>query len=124
MNLNSLASAFPPHAYSQADCLEAIQRSPVVRTLRSRSLKLLERILAADSGIDRRHFYLPEPAEIFSRDAQTLNQLFEIQAPLHGRVPRERDHRILVAGHHDRYHEMGRRVLAAGHHDLHHGKGQ
>jgi alkylresorcinol/alkylpyrone synthase len=81
MNLKSLASAFPPHAYSQADCLEAIQRSPVVRTLRSRSLKLLERILAADSGIDRRHFYLPEPAEIFSRDAQTLNQLFEIQAP-------------------------------------------
>ena len=81
MNLNSLASAFPPHAYSQADCLEAIQRSPVVRTLRSRSLKLLERILAADSGIDRRHFYLPELAEIFSRDAQTLNQLFEIQAP-------------------------------------------
>ena len=81
MNLNSIASAFPPHAYTQADCLEAIQRSPAAKTLRSRSLKLLERILEADSGIDKRHFYLAEPSEIFSRDAQTLNRLFEIQAP-------------------------------------------
>jgi alkylresorcinol/alkylpyrone synthase len=81
MNLNSIASAFPPHAYTQADCLEAIQRSPAAKTLRNRSLKLLERILEADSGIDKRHFYVAEPSEIFSRDAQTLNRLFESQAP-------------------------------------------
>lgn len=81
MKLLSLASAFPPQVLSQADCWDVLRRSPAAGALRPRSRALLERILTTDSGIDTRHFFLPEPQRIFERDAGELNRLFEDQAP-------------------------------------------
>ncbi len=81
MYLQSLASATPPHSYTQAESWEAIRSSPEAARLRGRSLKLLEKVLLGDSGIDRRSLFLPEPAAAFGRGPEELNQQFERFAP-------------------------------------------
>lgn len=82
MFLESLRTALPPHAYSQADCLAALRQSGAVDRLRDRSRVLLERILGnGASGIATRHFCLPEIAPAVGRNAQALNEAFEQQAP-------------------------------------------
>jgi alkylresorcinol/alkylpyrone synthase len=42
---------------------------------------LLQKILTGNSGIDRRHFCLPNPTDVFARDAGSLNAEFERNAP-------------------------------------------
>ena len=81
MFLKSIASAVPPHVYSQSDCWDAIRNSSVAGKLRSRSLKLLEKVLLSENGIERRHLCLPDPSQIFERDAEALNREFERYAP-------------------------------------------
>ncbi|MFP6878970.1 MAG: stilbene synthase [Roseibacillus sp.] len=81
MFLQSLASAFPPDAYSQADCLEIARQSPAVGRLKERSRNILFKILAGDSGIEKRHFSLGDPREMFTREAERLNNDFEEEAP-------------------------------------------
>ena len=49
--------------------------------MKGRSLKLLERVLTGDSGIDRRNWFLPEPEHAFDRSADELNRQFEVFAP-------------------------------------------
>jgi len=81
MYLHSIATANPKYQYSQQDCLEIIRHAPWRDQLRSRSLRLLENVLAGDSGIHYRQFSLPEMAPVFAKDAQQLNELFEELAP-------------------------------------------
>ncbi len=81
MYLQSLASAFPSDAYSQAECLELAKNSSVVERLKPRSRNILLKILAGDSGIEKRHFALGDPSLIFERGPQELNQEFEEEAP-------------------------------------------
>jgi alkylresorcinol/alkylpyrone synthase len=82
MFLESIATAVPPHKYTQADCLEALQRSPTTNQLRPGSMRLLKRLLGGGgSGINQRHFCLDELAPIFELDAQELNETFERQDP-------------------------------------------
>lgn len=49
--------------------------------LKSRSTGLLKKVLCADNGIDKRHYALPDVANAFRRDAESLNQGFEATAP-------------------------------------------
>jgi predicted naringenin-chalcone synthase len=81
MHLQSLASAFPPGSYTQAECWQIIRDSSAAKALRGRSLKLLEKILLGDSGIERRHFCVSDPSQVFSQDAESLNREFEFHAP-------------------------------------------
>ncbi len=82
MHLHAIASAFPEFAYTQQECWERIKMAPAARLLKTRSLTLLEKILTGDSGIEKRHFCIPNPPEIFLKSAQELNRDFERNAPL------------------------------------------
>lgn len=81
MYLQSLRSAFPPDYLTQADCLKIATTSPLVGGLKPRSRSILLKILGGDSGIEKRHFALRDPHEMFARDAERLNNDFEREAP-------------------------------------------
>lgn len=81
MFLESIASAFPPSSFTQAECYEFSAASRSVQELQTRSQTLLQRILLGDSGIQKRHFSTKNPADIFSASAQDLNEYFEKEAP-------------------------------------------
>lgn len=81
MYLQSIASAFPPYFYTQRECWEKLLDTPAPGFLRKRSMSILEKVLLGDTGIDKRHFCVPDLPNIFLRDAETLNREFEIHAP-------------------------------------------
>ncbi|MGB6221569.1 type III polyketide synthase [Haloferula sp.] len=82
MFLESIATALPPFRYSQPDCLSALRSTSVLEALKPRSLGLLGKVLSNGvSGIQSRHFCVPEIAPVVERDAQELNEFFEKEAP-------------------------------------------
>ena len=81
MYLQSLATAFPPHAFTQAECFQILNDSGAVDGLRGRSRELLRKVLTGDSGIETRRFSDPDLARTFGRDAGQLHQHFEQHAP-------------------------------------------
>lgn len=83
MFLESIATALPPFRYSQPDCLSALRATPVLKALKPRSQGLLGKVLSNGvSGIQSRHFCVPEIAPVVERDAQELNEFFEQEAPV------------------------------------------
>lgn len=80
MYLQSIASAFPEHRYTQQECWEELRESPNVAQLKPRSRRIMETVFLGNSGIDTRHF-VRRPAEIFPMDAQQLNETYEAHAP-------------------------------------------
>ncbi len=82
MFLASLATAVPPHAFTQPECWEAIQRGGLMERLQPRSAALMGKVLSnGASGIERRHFAAEVIEPVFHRDAQTLSEVFENEAP-------------------------------------------
>ena len=81
MYLQSLATAFPPHAFTQAECFQILNDSGAVDGLRGRSRELLRKVFTGDSGIETRRFSDPDLAKTFGRDAGQLHQHFEQHAP-------------------------------------------
>lgn len=81
MELLSLASSFPESRFSQSDCLTALQQSEFWKSLSSRSLRILERVLTGDNGISHRHFAVNSLEQAWMRDAQQLNEAYEQEAP-------------------------------------------
>lgn len=83
MYLRSIATAVPPHSYSQDECWRSLQEAGLLDSLRPRSAALFEKVLTSDtSGIERRNFSLENIGPIFSRGAQELNEGFEQEAPV------------------------------------------
>jgi predicted naringenin-chalcone synthase len=82
MYLESIATALPPHRYSQPECLEGLQATGLFGGLRPGSRQLISKVLSNGvSGIRSRHFCLPEIGPIVGRGAQELNEFFEAEAP-------------------------------------------
>jgi alkylresorcinol/alkylpyrone synthase len=81
MFLQSLATAFPQHTFSQSDCLSALAESAAFDRLRPSSRRLLQRILGGDSGISQRRFCSPDLEQVFESGAEDLHRLFEAHAP-------------------------------------------
>jgi predicted naringenin-chalcone synthase len=81
MFLQSIASAFPLHSFTQQDCLDILRGSASFERLRPRSRELLEKILLGNSGITTRHFSEPDLTKVFNSDAGALHQSFERHAP-------------------------------------------
>jgi len=81
MYLQSIATAFPPHSFRQAECFEMLSTSGVLDTLRGRSRDLLEKVLTGDSGIETRRFCEPDLHRTFGLDASGLHRHFETHAP-------------------------------------------
>ena len=82
MFLKSIATANPPHSFTQADTWRALQSHPNIAELKSRSLSLLEKILTnTSSGIETRQFSTPDLTPVFQQSAESLNHSFEQNAP-------------------------------------------
>ena len=81
MYLQSISHTVPEPSYTQADCWNILEGSPVLAALKPRSQSLLEKVLKGDSGIGKRHFAAERVEELFSLDAETLNRRFETEAP-------------------------------------------
>ncbi|MEM8549243.1 MAG: stilbene synthase [Verrucomicrobiota bacterium] len=83
MYLQSLANRVPQHAYSQGDTWEMLQQAEPFHHLLDRSKYILEKILIGGaSGIQKRHFAVPDVHNVFKRDAEELNREFEREAPI------------------------------------------
>ena len=82
MYLHALATAVPPHAYTQQQCWEIADHSPQFRQLNRRSQLTLRAVLRGDSGVSTRHFAVPEIDRVFALTADELNEAFRHQAPL------------------------------------------
>lgn len=82
MYLRSISSAVPPRSFSQEECWESMNHADLLQSLRPRSAELIRKILTnRESGIDRRNLALNDIQEVFTRDAQSLNEHFERHAP-------------------------------------------
>lgn len=80
MRLVSLATAVPERSWTQPECWSELKNSLAVKELKPRSLELLEKVLLGNSGIDTRHFAAVRLADIFDRNAQGLNETYEVEA--------------------------------------------
>ena len=63
MYLQSLATACPPHSFTQAECFQILRDSGAMDGLRGRSRELLQKVLTGDSGIETRRFSDPDWTE-------------------------------------------------------------
>ena len=81
MFLHALATAVPPATFSQADCWEIAQRSPIRDRLKKRSMLILQTILRGEHGIARRHFALADVENVFDLAPDELNAAFRTEAP-------------------------------------------
>lgn len=81
MYLQSLATAFPPHTFTQPECLEILINSGAIDALRTRSRDLLQKVLTGNSGIETRRFCDPDLNKTFGLDATGLHRHFEHHAP-------------------------------------------
>lgn len=82
MYLKHIASASPPHQFSQQETWQYLQRHGSTQQLNARSVKILEKILTQpNSGIENRQFTQADLLQVFGRNAQELNQAFELDAP-------------------------------------------
>lgn len=82
MYLRSLATAIPPHSFTQKACWDAIREGDFLASLKPRSTALVEKILSnGTSGIERRNLALNSTTDPFGQDAETLSHNFEREAP-------------------------------------------
>ncbi len=83
MFLKSLATANPPHSFTQAETCSALRSHPEFPKLKSRSTSLLEKILLNEnSGIEHRQFSQKDLRQVFQQNAEQLNQAFEAHNPV------------------------------------------
>lgn len=80
MFLQSLSSATPSAALSQADCFAIIQKSDWFTNCSPNARQLLEKVMLGNAGIEQRHYACPDLPSLFTLDAQQLNEYFEREA--------------------------------------------
>ena len=82
MFLHSLTTANPAASFSQRDSLALAQASPgLPNRLDRRSRLMLSTILRGDSGIEQRQFAARDINQLFTLDADALNEEFRQTAP-------------------------------------------
>jgi len=81
MYLHSLATALPPHVFTQPECWEIVRQSPARQRLSRRTLFLLQAILQRGSGVERRHFATADATRLFDLTADELNAAYREAAP-------------------------------------------
>jgi predicted naringenin-chalcone synthase len=76
-----LGTAAPATRYTQAQCFEAIQRSPQFEQLERRSRALLQALLLSDNGIATRALALDPLEEAFDAQPDVLHRRYVRHAP-------------------------------------------
>jgi predicted naringenin-chalcone synthase len=84
MFIRGIGTATPPNRFAQREGWDAVQRSPFLAQLSSRSLAILRKVLTGDTGIQTRHFVLGDLQEAFALDPNTLHRRFADNAPVLG----------------------------------------
>ena len=81
MYLHALATAVPSQRFSQRDCAEIAKLPAIADRLTRRSQLILQTILRGDSGIEHRHFAVPDITGVFGLSADELNESFRQEGP-------------------------------------------
>ena len=81
MNLEHLATAVPKYVFTQRELWNMYKKTDMPALLTPRSRDLAKQVLNGDSGIDKRHFATPDVDRLFFKDAESLNNAFEKEAP-------------------------------------------
>jgi predicted naringenin-chalcone synthase len=79
--LHALATAVPPAKFTQSQCWDIVEKSPVRARLHKLSRLILHSILRGDHGIATRHFAAPDIDKIFDRSSDELNAIFRTEGP-------------------------------------------
>lgn len=82
MFVTGLATAVPPHCFTQAECWAAIQKAPQFPQLNHRAHAVLKKVLASENGVATRHFALSNLADVFTLTPDALHARFEEHAPI------------------------------------------
>jgi alkylresorcinol/alkylpyrone synthase len=77
-----LGTAVPPNRYTQRECYNALEASPVAGVLQPRSRALLRKVLLGANGIEARHLALAPITEAFDLSPDTLHARFTRHAPV------------------------------------------
>lgn len=81
MFLHALATAVPAPTFTQAECWELARASGIRERLKKRSMLILQTILRGETGIDQRHFAMPQIERVFDHSPDELNAAFRSEAP-------------------------------------------
>jgi alkylresorcinol/alkylpyrone synthase len=81
MHLHALATAVPPHTFTQQECWEKVAASPLREKLNRRSMLTLRAVLTRDDSIATRHFALADLERLLVSSADDLNTHFRLAAP-------------------------------------------
>jgi alkylresorcinol/alkylpyrone synthase len=81
MFIAGLGTANPPHRYTQAECLSALQAHPCHAALKPASQALIARILQHPHGITTRHFALDDLSQAFELVPDAMQRRFADNAP-------------------------------------------
>ncbi len=81
VSLVSLETATPDHRFAQAECWEILQQTKDLHQLTPVAMRILERVLTNDNGIDFRYFAINQLETLVAANADQLNQYFQKAAP-------------------------------------------
>lgn len=81
-SLISLETALPDYCFAQTECWEILQRTKEQHGLSPVAMRILERVLTNDNGIDTRYFAKNRLESLIIANADQLNQYFQSEAPV------------------------------------------
>ncbi|MCX6968380.1 MAG: stilbene synthase [Verrucomicrobia bacterium] len=81
MFLTGLATAVPPHRFTQWECWAAIQNAPLFPRLNARARAILQKVLTSENGVETRHFALAKLTDAFDLTPDALHARFAEHAP-------------------------------------------
>src|SRR2546429_9022025 len=76
MFITGLGTAAPSQRYTQRECWNVFERSPLSRQLNPRSRAIVRTVLTGKNGIDSRHLALTSLAEAFDLSPDALHARF------------------------------------------------
>ena len=82
MYITGLGTAAPPQAYKQSESWEALQLSPQLPQLSTRSRAILRKVLTGNNGIETRRLALESLHEVFETKPDVLHARFARHAPV------------------------------------------
>ena len=81
MFITGLGTAAPPQRYTQRECWDVFQHSPLSRQLQPRSRAIVKKVLTGNNGILTRHLALDSLDQAFELTPDALHARFLKHAP-------------------------------------------
>ena len=82
MFITGLGTAAPPQRYTQRECWDVFQHSPLSRQLQPRSRAIVKKVLTGNNGIVTRHLALDNLDQAFELTPDVLHARFTTNAPV------------------------------------------